>query len=46
MKCWFCEKGTMEEALDLGSGWFRCSECGATWIKMLDKAKKSKGKKK
>ncbi len=34
MKCWFCEKETMEEAPDLGSGWFRCSKDGATWIKV------------
>lgn len=27
----------MEEALELGRGWFKC-ECGATWIKMPELA--------
>lgn len=30
MKCWYCEKETMEEAPDLGVRNWRCSECGAT----------------
>jgi len=30
MKCWFCHKETMEDAPDLGKGWFKCAHCGAT----------------
>ena len=43
MKCWFCGKETMKEAPDLGSGWFRCGECGATWIKMPELAEVALG---
>ncbi len=32
MKCWYCGKGTMEKAPELGSGWFQCSNCSATWV--------------
>ena len=28
--CWHCEKMTMEPAPELGSGWRKCSNCGAT----------------
>lgn len=35
MKCWYCDKDTMDEASELGPGWFKCCDCGATWIKML-----------
>ena len=34
MNCWYCEKGTMEAAPDLGSAWFRCGSCGATWTEV------------
>jgi len=30
MKCWYCDKETMEDAPELGSGWSKCSSCGAT----------------
>jgi len=33
MQCWYCGKNTMVEHKKLGSGWFKCKECGATWIK-------------
>lgn len=33
MKCWYCQKVEMVEAAELGKGWFKCPECGATWIK-------------
>lgn len=31
MKCWYC--GVTEMSLNpaLGSGWFQCTSCGATW---------------
>ena len=34
MKCWYCMKNTMEQDPDLGNGWFKCSNCKATWIKI------------
>lgn len=34
MKCWYCGQETMEEAPNLGKGWFECSSCFATWIKV------------
>lgn len=34
MKCWYCEGETMVEAPDLGKGWFKCSNCGGTWIRV------------
>ncbi len=34
MKCWFCDRKLMREALDLGIGWFRCEGCGATWTEL------------
>lgn len=43
MKCWYCGKETMEEAPELGMGWFKCSECGATWIKMPELAEVALG---
>lgn len=36
MECWFCEKHTMDKAPDLGNGWYRCCQCGATYVKMLE----------
>lgn len=33
VKCWNCG-GQMHQAIGLGLGWFQCSSCGATWIKM------------
>ena len=32
MKCWYCQEVIMDEAPELGKGWFQCSICGATWI--------------
>jgi len=34
MLCWNCEKQEMAGAPDLGVGWLRCPNCGATWIEM------------
>lgn len=34
MKCWYCLVGLMKEAKDLRKGWYRCSSCGATWVKV------------
>ena len=31
-KCWSCDRNLMQEAPELGEGWFKC-ECGATYIK-------------
>jgi len=36
MKCWNCFEHTMVECLELGSGWHKCTKCGATWIKPLE----------
>ena len=30
-KCWNCGKNEMCPSEDLGKGWFKCSNCGATW---------------
>ena len=35
MKCWFCGVEPMSPFETLGKGWHKCSECGATFIKML-----------
>ena len=35
MKCWYCGHKTMFPWESLGKGWFKCSDCGATWIKPL-----------
>ena len=35
MKCWNCGHKTMFPWESLGKGWFKCSDCGATWIKPL-----------
>ena len=43
MKCWNCGKKTMFPWEDLGIGWFKCSGCGATWIKMLELAASALG---
>ena len=34
MKCWNCGLDTMKPCDELGKGWFKCSDCGATWVKM------------
>jgi len=34
MRCWYCGEEKMVEAPDLGSAWFKCSECGATWTRV------------
>ena len=36
MKCWYCQEVNMDEAPELGSGWFQCSICGATWIDVVE----------
>lgn len=46
MKCWCCGANTMVEAPELGSGWFKCANCEATWVKMLKVEKKAKKVKK
>ena len=33
MKCWHCGHKTMFPWESLGKGWFKCSDCGATWTK-------------
>jgi len=38
MLCWYCEKAQMAPWEDLGKGWFKCPDCGATWIKPLELA--------
>lgn len=40
-ECWSCGRNLMEEAPELGQGYFKC-ECGATWIKMPKVAKTPK----
>ena len=35
MKCWNCGVEPMSPFETLGKGWFKCSSCGATWIKPL-----------
>ena len=35
MKCWYCQEVIMDEAPELGKGWFQCSICGATWIDVV-----------
>lgn len=35
MRCWYCDRNLMNEAPDLGRGWFKCKGCGATWVKPL-----------
>ena len=35
MLCWNCGLKTMQPWEDLGKGWFKCSDCGATWVKPL-----------
>ncbi len=37
-ECWFCGRKLMEEAPELGKGWFKC-ECGATDIELPKVAK-------
>lgn len=32
-KCWNCQKNAMKEAPELGKGWRKCQECGATEVK-------------
>ena len=32
--CWFCLKITMVECPELGKGWYKCSECGATSVEI------------
>lgn len=32
-RCWCCQKNAMKEAPELGRGWFKCQECGATGVK-------------
>lgn len=34
MKCPYCLWPKMDDAPDLGKGWFKCPSCGATWIEM------------
>lgn len=34
MKCWNCGLDTMSPWETLGKGWFKCSDCGATWTKI------------
>jgi hypothetical protein len=34
-ECWYCHQQTMQSADDLGHEWYRCSKCGATWIKEI-----------
>jgi len=34
MLCWYCEKNTMQPDPNAEKGWFRCSECDATWVKV------------
>jgi len=36
MQCWNCGLKTMQPSKDLGKGWFKCSDCGATWAKLLE----------
>ena len=36
MKCWYCGVEPMAPFETLGKGWFKCSDCGATWIKMQE----------
>jgi len=31
-ECWFCFTRLMERAPDLGWGWYKCSNCGATHV--------------
>ena len=35
MICWCCKKAVMQPCQELGSGWFKCPGCGATWVKMI-----------
>jgi len=34
MKCWNCGLGMMSPWEELGKGWFKCSNCGATWTEV------------
>ena len=34
MKCWNCGQDTMSPWETLGKGWFKCSSCEATDVKM------------
>ena len=34
MKCWNCGLDTMHPSEDLGKGWFKCSDCKATWTEV------------
>jgi len=36
MKCWNCGHKTMFPWESYGKGWFKCSDCGATWTKMQE----------
>ena len=36
MKCWYCGVEPMSPFETLGKGWYKCSECGATFIKILE----------
>lgn len=29
-RCWYCGQNTMELYTNLGHGWLKCSNCGAT----------------
>lgn len=40
--CWYCHKDTMVECAELGKGWLKCTECGATHIPLPKKARKAK----
>ena len=42
-ECWNCNLKTMFPSEDLGKGWWKCSDCGATWCDTL-KGKKLKSK--
>jgi len=33
-QCWSCGRHFMWIAPELGSGWFKCSKCGATWTEV------------
>ena len=35
MQCWNCGMEIMKPCDELWKGWFKCSDCGATWVKPL-----------
>ena len=43
MKCWNCGLETMWPSKDLDKGWFKCSDCGATWSEIPEPGQNALG---